>query len=91
MKKPLNYRLQKYRSWSILMWIFCRFWCIFWSFCLFFAHFLFIYAETYYLCGRLADRTGSGVRSGVMTSAELVSDSLEEQGKGRHLLFFYFP
>ena len=50
MKKPLNYRLQMYRAFAEMMCTYCWFWCIFWGFDLFFAHFRGFYAETSYLC-----------------------------------------
>ncbi len=53
MKKPLNYRLQMYRALDETMCTYCWFWCIFWGFGLFFAHFRSFYAETSYLCHRI--------------------------------------
>lgn len=50
MKKPLNYRLQKYPALFETMCTNCWFWWIFCRFGLFFAHLQPFYAETSYLC-----------------------------------------
>ncbi|EKU88558.1 hypothetical protein HMPREF9447_04173 [Bacteroides oleiciplenus YIT 12058] len=49
MKKPLNYRLQKYRALVETMCTICWFRWIFCGFVLFFAHFRGFYVESSYL------------------------------------------